>query len=85
MGPRLYRITVDGVLGDRWAKAFDGLVLEHEQGRTVLVGMCRDSSALYGVLDRIKDLGLDLLAIESSPSAQPPGGSDDRIHPAAEL
>ena len=65
MGGRRYRITVEGVLGDRWLDAFDGFTLEREPGRTVLVGQCRDSSALYGVLDRVKELGLELLAVES--------------------
>ena len=68
MGRRLYRIIVEGVLGDRWVSAFDGFVLEHEAGRTALVGECQDTSALYGVIDRLKELGLDLLAIESVPT-----------------
>ena len=40
-----------------------------EQGATVLSGVCVDASALYGVLDRMRELGLDLLDVESFPVA----------------
>jgi hypothetical protein len=35
-------------------------------GLTVLSGVCTDRAALYGVLDRLRDLGLELLAVEST-------------------
>ena len=35
-------------------------------GRSVLSGVCADSAAAYGVLDRLRDLDLGLLAVESS-------------------
>ncbi|MGY1636976.1 hypothetical protein ACI78V_10010 [Geodermatophilus sp. SYSU D00742] len=67
MPERFYRITVDGVLGDRLAAAFEPLGLDGvDRGRTALAGVCVDSAALYGVLDRLRDLGLDLLRVESS-------------------
>ena len=67
MSQRYYRITVRGRLTGRMAPAFDGLQLEPGPGRTVLSGVCVDSSALFGILDRIRDLGLELLAVESMP------------------
>ncbi|MCV2491947.1 hypothetical protein OF117_21605 [Geodermatophilus sp. YIM 151500] len=67
MAERFYRITVGGVLTDRLAAAFEPLRLAGvEEGRTALSGVCTDSAALYGVLDRIRDLGLELLEVESS-------------------
>jgi hypothetical protein len=67
MPQRYYRITIQGRLSDRFSAAFDGLRLEPGPNRTVLSGVCVDSSALYGVLDRVRDLGLDLIALESAP------------------
>jgi hypothetical protein len=66
MTSRLYRIRVDGVLGDRFATAFEAFRVEREEGCTVLSGICVDSSALFGVLERVKALGLDLLEVTSS-------------------
>ena len=67
MPERFYRIMVSGILTERLAAAFDPLGLDDvEEGRTALSGVCVDSAALYGVLDRLRDLGLDLLRVESS-------------------
>jgi hypothetical protein len=70
-GRRFYRIRVAGALGSRFEQAFDPMQVEPDLGTTVLSGVCVDSSALYGVLDRLEDLGLDLLAVESFPVAPP--------------
>ena len=69
MARRFYRIRIRGTLSERFAAAFDGMQVEPEQGNTVLSGVCIDTSALYGVLDRLRDLGLDLLDVESFPVA----------------
>ena len=67
MSQRYYRITIRGRLSDRFAATFDGLRLEPGPDCTVLSGVCMDASALYGVLDRVRDLGLELLALDSAP------------------
>jgi len=69
MSERYYRITVRGRLTERMAPVFHGFRLEPHPEGTVLSGVCVDSSALFGVLDRVRDLGLDLLAVESAPVA----------------
>ena len=66
MTERLYRITVSGVLTARLGAAFEPLGLSGGDGCTVLSGVCVDSAALYGILDHLRDLGLELLAVESS-------------------
>jgi hypothetical protein len=84
MSQRYYRITIEGRLSDRFSAAFDGLRLEPGPNRTVLSGVCVDSSALYGVLDRVRDLGLDLIALESTPVSPPgPAPSGQRQGPPA--
>jgi hypothetical protein len=58
-----YRITVRGRLGSRFATAFDGMALEPGQGETVLVGEITDSAQLYGLMDRLRDFGLELVSV----------------------
>jgi hypothetical protein len=62
-----YRITVRGRLGDHFAGAFDGLKLEPQDGRTVLTGKITDQAHLHGVLERLRDLGLELIRLEQDP------------------
>jgi hypothetical protein len=59
-----YRIVLRGRLAGRFEPAFDGMVLEHRQGQTVLTGEIRDQAHLYGLLDRLRDFGIDLIAVE---------------------
>jgi hypothetical protein len=80
MSQRHYRITVRGRLTERMAPVFDGFRLEPGPDGTVLSGVCVDSSALFAVLDRIRDLGLDLLAVESVPI---PAGAVEPTAPQA--
>ena len=59
-----YEITVEGVLDPRWSAWFDGLQLTSDtSGRTTIAGPVADQAALHGVLTRIRDLGLTLLAV----------------------
>ena len=65
MQRRFYRIRIAGTLGDRFLDSFGFMRMEPEHGTTVLSGVCVDGSALFGVLDQIRDLGLDLLEVQS--------------------
>jgi hypothetical protein len=54
-----------GRLDRRWSSWFDGLEIESQaDGTTLLSGYIRDQSALHGVLMKIRDLGLPLLAVQ---------------------
>jgi hypothetical protein len=67
-----YRVVVNGELSDDIGRAFQGMILSREKGRTVLVGTMRDQAQLQGVLQRISDLGLTLLSVstlDAGPSA----------------
>ena len=66
MAPVRYRISVRGRLTERLGSAFGGMTLEAVSGRTVLVGEIRDQSHLFGVLDRVRSLGLELISVEPS-------------------
>ena len=61
----LYRIRVQGTLPPQWSAWFEGLSISHEApDDTILAGKVADQAALYGVISRVRDLGLTLLAIE---------------------
>jgi hypothetical protein len=59
-----YRIVLRGRLSERFESAFDGMTLEYGPNRTVLVGDVRDQAQLYGLLDRLQEFGIELLAVE---------------------
>lgn len=64
--PVLYRIRIKGHLGQQWVDWFDGLtVMLEEEGCTLLTGPVIDQAALYGVLKKIRDLGMPLLSLNS--------------------
>jgi hypothetical protein len=65
MPPTIYRITVAGRLTRRLGSAFEGFVLEPGTEQTVLVGEIRDQAHLYGVLDRVRSLGLKLVSVNN--------------------
>ncbi len=59
-----YSIHVKGHLDSHWSAWFDGLTISNERnGEAVLHGPLTDQAALRGVLIKIRDLGLPLLAI----------------------
>jgi hypothetical protein len=63
--PRVqYEIRVGGHLSSRWEAWFDGLVLvQADDGTTVLRGPIVDQSALHGVLQKLRDLGVPLISV----------------------
>jgi len=63
MKPTHYEITVRGQLSETLLAAFDGLAATPEAAGTVLRGEIADQAALYGVLDRIESLGLELVDV----------------------
>ncbi len=61
---KFYRIRVGGHLDSGWSEWFEGLRLTREpNGETVLFGPIVDEAALHGVLAKVRDLGLPLLAV----------------------
>ena len=64
-----YEIRIRGRLSDAVAAAFEGLSATVEPVETVLHGPVRDQAALYGLLDRIQSLGLELLEVRRLPEA----------------
>jgi hypothetical protein len=60
----VYEIRLKEHLDNRWSNRFEGFVLSHQaDGSTLLVGSIPDQAALHGVLMKVRDLGLTLLAV----------------------
>ena len=82
-GEGSYEIRVKGRLSDSLLAAFEGLSATVEPVETVLYGPVQDQAALYGLLDRIQSLGLELVEVRrlpetpGEPRQSPPRGEDD--------
>lgn len=64
--PMIYQIRVQGHLGRQWVDRFEKLNITLEDGgTTLLTGPVVDQAALHGILRRIRDLGITLLAVNS--------------------
>jgi len=62
--PGQYEIRIKGHLDDRWAAWFGGLTLTLEDnGETLITGPVVDQAALHGLLRKVRDLGMPLLAV----------------------
>jgi hypothetical protein len=70
-----YEIVVRGELSQRFAAAFEGMTLVAGSGRTAICGPVVDQAQLHGLLARVRDLGLDLVSVNSTlelaPAASP--------------
>ena len=62
--PRVYEIRVEAIADDGWSDWFERLnVTPAGDGLTVLTGPVADQAALYGLLDKLRDLGLTLVSV----------------------
>jgi hypothetical protein len=63
--PMHYEILVEGVLDPRWSTWFDGLRVSSDasRGTTIIAGPVTDQAALHGLLCKVRDLGLPLIAV----------------------
>jgi hypothetical protein len=65
----MYQICVQGRLTERLAAALEGMTLHGGAVNTVFTGEIRDQSQLYGLLDRLRDLGLELISVQPETAA----------------
>ena len=63
--PVVYQIGIEGHLGSQWTDWFEGLAITLEEGgETLLTGPVVDQAALYGLLKKVRDLGMPLLSVD---------------------
>lgn len=61
---QVYEIRLQGHLATRWVMWFEGMTITlEENGETVLHGPVADQAALHGLLKRVRDIGMPLLAV----------------------
>jgi hypothetical protein len=61
-----YQISIKESLSRDWLAWFDPLTIEDRPGgETMLAGVLPDQAALHGILARIRDLGLTLVALST--------------------
>lgn len=53
----------------RYESAFDGVQIEARAGATVLHANVADQSQLYGLLNRLRDFGIELVSVNAIPGA----------------
>lgn len=77
--PAQYEIRLKGHLDARWADQFEHMRFTHaSDGTTILAGMVVDQAALYGLLRKVRDLGLPLIAVNLVEPKQA-NGPDDNV------
>ena len=68
-----YVIRVKGHLDPFWQEWFENLSITHQSdGTTLLSGQIRDQAALYGILCKMRDLGLTLLELHCANASKLP-------------
>ena len=79
-----YEIRLKGHLDTRWAGSFEHMSFtQTSDGTTILAGLVVDQAALYGLLRKVRDLGLPLLSVmqvEPKPANGPDGNVDTDHH-----
>jgi hypothetical protein len=68
MRPTSYQIVVRGELSQRFSTAFEGMTLVARDGQTAITGPVVDQAHLHGLLDRVRDLGLELVSVNATPT-----------------
>ena len=65
-------IRIKGHLDSSWQGWFEGLeIVQEEDGTTVFSGLLQDQAALYGILTKLRGLGLTLLSLSTSEAFPP--------------
>ena len=70
--PTQYQIYIKGHLDERRMRWFEGLdVTPLPDGKTVISGPISDQAALHGLLNRIRDLGMELISVQPKTGSSP--------------
>jgi hypothetical protein len=78
-----YRIVARSELDDSYATDFDGMQMETKDGETILIGEIIDQPHLFGILERINGLGMQLLSVQALPDDGHPNADGERELQAA--
>jgi len=64
---QIVTIKIKGKVDESWSEWFEGFQLAyHEPDETILTGLVTDQAAFYGLIGKLRDLGLQVLAVNST-------------------
>ena len=67
----VYQIRIKGQLGAQWGAWFDGMTItQTADGETLITGLVADQAALYGLLRKVRDVGLPLISVTRAQTDQ---------------
>jgi hypothetical protein len=77
-GSKWYEIVVLGEFDARFASAFEEMTIQTEGGRTHIIGEVIDQSQLLGLLDQVRNLGIELISVNllAVGTARPASGGE---------
>jgi hypothetical protein len=79
--PMIYQVRIKGHLGREWEDWFEGLTLTAlENGETLLTGPVVDQAALFGLLRKVRDVGVPLLSVNRVTPEQAEASDVDGTH-----
>jgi hypothetical protein len=70
----IYQLVVRGELEERHGFLFEGMDMKRTEGTTIIAGPVRDQAQLHGLIERIEELGLELVSVQQV--ATSPSGSE---------
>ena len=74
------QIVVKGQLDPNWSEWLEGLAIKHgEKGEAIISGRLRDQTAFYGLLAKIRDMGLCIILIKYENNRQDEQTSEGEI------
>lgn len=79
MQDEIYEITIKGALDPSWREWLGLDILPNAQGETVLCGSLQDQAALWGVLIKVRDLGLALRGLRICPHCRDANAQSDSV------
>ena len=79
--PVVYEIRIKGHLGREWTDWFEGLTIQlQDNGETLLTGPVVDQAALYGLLRKVRDVGMPLVSVMRVRPGQAEASDTRKMH-----
>jgi hypothetical protein len=72
-----YELVLRGEIGDHFGLVFEGMRLERIQGNTVLTGSVLDQAHLHGLIERIQEIGIELVSVNPLDEPRIPASPHD--------
>lgn len=65
------QVRVEGLLDSHWSEWLEDLEIIHEdEDHTLMKGLVEDQATIYGILTKLRNLGLNLVLVEVTDEAE---------------